>query len=44
VNIFDGDALTEEVEINLNLLGALMLNRVGEEVDRADIADLGCRW
>jgi hypothetical protein len=39
MNIFDGDTLTEEVEINLNLLGALMLNRVGEEVDRADIAD-----
>jgi hypothetical protein len=39
MNIFEGDALTEEVEINLNLLGALMLNRVGEEVDHADIAD-----
>jgi hypothetical protein len=37
VNIFDGNALTDEVEINLNMLGALMLDGVGGEVDRADV-------
>jgi hypothetical protein len=29
--------LTDEVKINLNMLGALILDGVGEEVDRADI-------
>jgi hypothetical protein len=37
VNIFDGNALTDEVEINLSMLGALMLDGVGGEVDRADV-------
>jgi hypothetical protein len=36
-NISDGDALANEVEINLNKLGKLMLNRVGGKVDRANI-------
>jgi hypothetical protein len=37
VNISDGDALTDEVEINFNMLHALMLNEVGGEVDRTNI-------
>jgi hypothetical protein len=36
-NISDDNALADEVEINLNILGALMLDGVGGEVDRADI-------
>jgi hypothetical protein len=32
-NISDGDALVDEVEINLNILGALMLGGVGGEPD-----------
>jgi hypothetical protein len=35
-NVFDGNTLADEVEINLHMLGALMLNRVGGEGDRAD--------
>jgi hypothetical protein len=31
------DSLSDEVEIDLNILGSLMLNRVGGEVDGADI-------
>jgi hypothetical protein len=37
VNISDGDALTDEVEFNFNMLHALMLNGVGGEVDRTNI-------
>jgi hypothetical protein len=37
VNISDGNALTDEVEINFNMLHALMLNEVGGEVDRTNI-------
>jgi hypothetical protein len=36
-NISDGDMVADEVEINLNMLGALMLDGVGGEVDRADV-------
>jgi hypothetical protein len=36
-NIPDGNALTNKMKINLNMLGALVLNEVGEEVDGADI-------
>jgi hypothetical protein len=31
------DALTDEVEIDLNMFGVLMLDVVGGEVDRADV-------
>jgi hypothetical protein len=34
-NISDGDELMDEVEINLNLFGALKLDGVGREVDHA---------
>jgi hypothetical protein len=34
-NVPDGNMPTDEVEINM--LGALVLNRVGEEVDDVDI-------
>jgi hypothetical protein len=37
VNVFDGDALTDEVKIDLNMFGVLMLNGVGGEVDHADV-------
>jgi hypothetical protein len=37
VNIFDGDALMNEMEINLNMLGTLMLDGVGGEVECADV-------
>jgi hypothetical protein len=37
MNISDSDALANEVEINLNMLGKLMLNGIGGEVDRANI-------
>jgi hypothetical protein len=37
VNIFDGDALMDEMEINLNMLGTLMLDGVGGEVECADV-------
>jgi hypothetical protein len=38
--ITEGDVLTEEVEINLNMLRTLMLNRVRGEVDRTDIVTI----
>jgi hypothetical protein len=36
-NISDGNALADEVEINLNMLGVMMLDGVGGEVDRAGV-------
>ena len=36
-NIADGDAISDEVEIDLHMLGPLVLHRVGGEVDGADI-------
>jgi hypothetical protein len=32
-NVADDDALTDEVEIDLNMLGTLILNKVGGEID-----------
>jgi hypothetical protein len=40
-NIFGGDALMDEVEIDHNMLGALMLDVVGREVDHADVVAVG---
>jgi hypothetical protein len=37
-NIFDSNTLTDKVKINLNMLGALILNGVDGEVDGADAA------
>jgi hypothetical protein len=37
MHISNGDALTDEVEVDLNMLGALMLDEVGGEVDHANI-------
>jgi hypothetical protein len=37
MNISDGDTLANEVEINLNMLRALMLDGIGGEVDCADV-------
>jgi hypothetical protein len=36
-NVSDSNALTNEVEINLNMLDTLMLDGVGGEVDRAGV-------
>jgi hypothetical protein len=36
-NIPDGNALADKVKINLNMLGALVLNGVGGEVDGVDV-------
>jgi hypothetical protein len=37
VNFPNGDLVTDEVEINLDMLPALMLNGVGHQVDDTDI-------
>jgi len=36
-NCTHGDSFTDEVKVNFHMLGALMLNGVGGEVDGADI-------
>jgi hypothetical protein len=36
-DITNGNSLTHKVETNLNMLCALMLNKVGAEVDSADV-------
>jgi hypothetical protein len=36
-NITNGTTLADEVEINLDMLGTLMLNRVSGQVDNTDI-------
>jgi hypothetical protein len=33
----NGDPFADKMQINFHVLGALMLNRVGREVDRGDI-------
>jgi hypothetical protein len=38
VNISDGTMFADEVEINFNMLDALMLDGIGGEVDRVDVA------
>jgi hypothetical protein len=37
VDLADGDFLLNKVEINIHMLGALMLNGVGGEIDNADV-------
>jgi hypothetical protein len=37
MNVPDGNVLVDKVRINLNMLGALVLNGIGGEVDGADI-------
>jgi hypothetical protein len=36
-DITDGNAFPDEVDVNLDMLGALMLNEVDGEVDDADV-------
>ena len=36
-NLADGDAISDEVKIDLHMLGPLVLHRVGGEVDSADV-------
>ena len=38
--ITNGDLLPEEVKIDLNVLGALMLNQVGGHVDGTDVVTI----
>ena len=38
--ITNGNPLPDEVEVNLNMLGALMLNRIGGHVDGADVVTI----
>ena len=38
--ITNGNPLPNEVEINLNMLGSLMLNRVGGHVDDTDVVTI----
>ena len=38
--ITNGDSLPDEVKIDLNVLGALMLNRVGGHVDGTDVVTI----
>jgi hypothetical protein len=33
----NGDLFPDEVEVNFHMLGSLMLNRVGGEIDGADV-------
>jgi hypothetical protein len=40
INVSDGNALADEVEINLNMFGALMLDRVGGEEDGVDVVSV----
>jgi hypothetical protein len=40
MNISDGNTFTDEVEVNLNVFGALMLDRVGGEVNNADVVTI----
>jgi hypothetical protein len=37
VNFPNGNLITDEVEINLNMLYVLILNQVGRQVDSTDI-------
>jgi hypothetical protein len=36
-NVAGGNTFTDKVKINLNMLGVLMLNEIGGEVDGADV-------
>ena len=36
-NFTEGDSFSDEVQINLNMLGSLMLDRVSGEVNGTDI-------
>jgi hypothetical protein len=37
VDIIDGNTFPDEVEVDLDMLGTLMLNGVAREVDGADV-------
>ena len=39
-NITNGDTLSDEVEINLDMLRTLMLNRVRGEINHTDIVTI----
>jgi hypothetical protein len=46
-DLTDGNLLSDEMKINLHMLRALMLNRVGEEVHDADVVavdESAARW
>jgi hypothetical protein len=37
INVPDGNTLADKLDINLNMLGALVLDRVGGKVDSTDV-------
>jgi hypothetical protein len=37
INVPDDNTLVDKLDINLNMLGALVLDRVGGEVDSTDV-------
>ena len=39
-NVAEGDALADEMKVNLHVFGALVLNWVAREVDGADIVTI----
>jgi hypothetical protein len=39
-NLTEGDTLPNKVEINLNVLHALMLDQIGGEVDNTDVVTI----
>jgi hypothetical protein len=39
-HIPNGDALMDEVDVDLNMLGAVVLYRFGGEVDRIDVVTI----
>jgi hypothetical protein len=41
VNVSVSNAFTDEVEVNHNMLSALMLDRVGGMVDHTDVVAVG---
>jgi hypothetical protein len=42
-HLADGHPITDEVKINLHMLGPLVLHGVGGEVDRADVVAIDKR-
>jgi hypothetical protein len=40
MDIIDGNGFPNEVEVDLDMLGVLMLNAVGGEVDGADVVTI----
>jgi nucleoside-triphosphatase THEP1 len=37
MNSADSNLVSDEIQIDLNMLGALMLNRIGRKIDSTDV-------